>query len=189
MWLVMRGALTPKVRKLHQSYCLQSMTATATVVYEDVIEKDEAQTVAAYDEQARREYDGVTKLEGSYPFTFDLSSRAYRLNKYLHGIIQPELRGRFLYDREGSYERGHLTEEEKEMLRNLDWRALVRYGVIFFILEKLARRGRRAESGHLCRDARRIARGLSEDAQDPGAVLGGWHPWQQAQRKSQEIGV
>jgi len=82
--------------------------------------------------------DGLAKLEGSYPFTFDLSSRAYRLNKYLHGIIQPELRGRFLYDREGSYERGRLTEEEKEMLRTLDWRALIRYGVIFFILEKLA---------------------------------------------------
>jgi gallate dioxygenase len=138
MWMVMRGALTPKVRKLHQSYCLQSMTATATVVYEDVVEGDETQSVAAFDQQARREYDGLTKLEGSYPFNFDLSSRAYRLNKYLHGIIQPELRGRFLYDREGSYERGHLTEEEKEMLRNLDWRALIRYGVIFFILEKLA---------------------------------------------------
>jgi gallate dioxygenase len=138
MWIVMRGALTPKVRKLHQSYCLQSMTATATVVYEDVVEVDEAQGVAAFDQQARREYDGLTELEGSYPFNFDLSSRAYRLNKYLHGIIQPELRGRFLYDREGSYERGHLTEEEKEMLRNLDWRALIRYGVIFFILEKLA---------------------------------------------------
>ena len=138
MWMVMRGALTPKVRKLHQSYCLQSMTATATVVYEDVVEVDEAQGVAAFDQQARREYDGLTELEGSYPFNFDLSSRAYRLNKYLHGIIQPELRGRFLYDREGSYERGHLTEEEKEMLRNLDWRALIRYGVIFFILEKLA---------------------------------------------------
>jgi gallate dioxygenase len=138
MWMVMRGALTPKVRKLHQSYCLQSMTATATVVYEDVVETDEAQSVAAFDRQARREYDGLTKLEGSYPFNFDLSSRAYRLNKYLHGIIQPELRGRFLYDREGSYERGRLTEEEKEMLRNLDWRALIRYGVIFFILEKLA---------------------------------------------------
>lgn len=138
MWLVMRGALTPRVRKVHQSYCLQSMTATATVVYEDVVETDEAQGVAAFDQQARREYEGLTKLEGSYPFTFDLSRRAYRLNKYLHGIIQPELRGRFLYDREGSYERGRLTEEEKDMLRNLDWRALIRYGVIFFILEKLA---------------------------------------------------
>jgi gallate dioxygenase len=137
MWLVMRGALTTKVRKVHQSYCLPAMTATATVVYEDVPE-DEHDAAAAYLQQAQREFGGVTKLEGSYPFDFDLSSRAYRLNKYLHGIIQPELRGRFLYDREGSYERGRLTEEEKEMLRKLDWRALIRYGVIFFILEKLA---------------------------------------------------
>ena len=137
MWLVMRGALTAKVRKLHQSYCLPSMTATATVIYEDLPEDDEAEAVDAYRATARREYDGVAKLEGSYPFTFDRSSRAYRLNRYLHGIIQPELRGRFLYDREGSYVRGGLTEEEKEMLRKLDWRALIRYGVIFFILEKL----------------------------------------------------
>jgi gallate dioxygenase len=137
MWLVMRGALTTKVRKLHQSYTLPAMTATATVIYEDLPE-DEDGAAAAYQAQAQREYGGLMKLDGSYPFDFDLSSRAYRLNKYLHGIIQPELRGRFLYDREGSYERGRLTEEEKEMLRQLDWRALIRYGVIFFILEKLA---------------------------------------------------
>jgi gallate dioxygenase len=137
MWLIMRGALTPKVRKVHQSYALPSMTATATVIYEDVPEADETPGVEAYLAKARREYDGIAKIEGSYPFTFDRSSRAYRLNRYLHGIIQPELRGRFLYDREGSYVRGELTEEEKEMLRRLDWRALIRYGVIFFILEKL----------------------------------------------------
>jgi len=138
MWLVMRGALTPKVRKIHQSYAIPTMTATATVVFEDVVEADEAKGVEAYAAKVRREYDGVNKLEGSYPFTLDRSSRAYRLNRYLHGIIQPELRGRFLYDREGSYVRGELNEEEKDMLRRLDWRALIRYGVIFFILEKLA---------------------------------------------------
>lgn len=138
MWLIMRGALTPKVRKVHQSYCLPSMTATATVIYEDRPDADEDESVTAYLASARREFAGVAELEGSYPFNFDRSSRAYRLNKYLHGIIQPELRGRFLYDREGSYDRGHLTEEEKDMLRRLDWRALIRYGVIFFILEKLA---------------------------------------------------
>ena len=138
MWLIMRGALTRKVRKVHQSYAIPTMTATGTVIYEDVPEADEAAKVVEYADKARREYDGVTKLEGSYPFTLDRSSRAYRLNRYLHGIIQPELRGRFLYDREGSYVRGELSEEEKDMLRRLDWRALIRYGVIFFILEKLA---------------------------------------------------
>jgi len=107
------------------------------VIYEDQPSADETQSVAAYAAQARREYDGVAKIEGSYPFTLDLSSKAYRLNRYLHGIIQPELRGRFLYDREGSYVRGELNEEEKDMLRRLDWAALIRYGVIFFILEKL----------------------------------------------------
>lgn len=137
MWLVMRGALTPKVRKVHQSYAIPTMTATATVIYEDQPSADETQSVAAYAAQARREYDGVAELEGSYPFTLDRSSKAYRLNRYLHGIIQPELRGRFLYDREGSYVRGELNEEEKDMLRRLDWAALIRYGVIFFILEKL----------------------------------------------------
>lgn len=138
MWLVMRGALTSKVRKVHQSYCLPSMTATATVIYEDLAEDDEDESPEAHFARARREYEGVSAIEGSYPFTFEPSMRAYRLNKYLHGIIQPELRGRFLYDREGSYVRGGLTEEEKDMVRRLDWRALIRYGVIFFILEKLA---------------------------------------------------
>ena len=138
MWLIMRGALTHKVKKVHQSYAIPTMTATATVIYECVPEADEEQAVEAYAAKARREYDGVSKLEGTYPFTLDRSSRAYRLNRYLHGIIQPELRGRFLYDREGSYVRGELSEEEKDMLRRLDWRALIRYGVIFFILEKLA---------------------------------------------------
>jgi gallate dioxygenase len=137
MWLVMRGALTPKVRKVHQSYAIPTMTATSTVVYEDLPDSDETQSVAAYAAQARREYGGVAELADSYPFTLDRSSKAYRLNKYLHGIIQPELRGRFLYDREGSYARGELNEEEKDMLRRLDWAALIKYGVIFFILEKL----------------------------------------------------
>jgi gallate dioxygenase len=137
MWLVMRGALTPKVRKVHQSYAIPTMTATSTVIYEDVPDTDEKKNVEAYAAQAKREYSGVADLEGSYPFTLDRSAKAYRLNKYLHGIIQPELRGRFLYDREGSYVRGELNDEEKDMLRRLDWAALIKYGVIFFILEKL----------------------------------------------------
>jgi gallate dioxygenase len=137
MWLAMRGALTPQVRKVHQSYALPSMTATATVIYEDLGEEDAGESPDAHLARSQREFGGVAELEGSYPFTFDRSIRAYRLNKYLHGIIQPELRGRFLYDREGSYDRGGLTEEEKDMLRRLDWRALIQYGVIFFLLEKL----------------------------------------------------
>jgi gallate dioxygenase len=35
MWLVTRGALSPSIRKLHQSYYLPSMTGIATAIYED----------------------------------------------------------------------------------------------------------------------------------------------------------
>ena len=35
MWLVMRGALSARVRKLHQSYYLPSMTGIATAIYEN----------------------------------------------------------------------------------------------------------------------------------------------------------
>jgi len=35
MWLVMRGALSANVKKVHQTYYLPSMTALATVIYEN----------------------------------------------------------------------------------------------------------------------------------------------------------
>ena len=115
MWLIMRGALTPKVRKVHQSY-----SASDDDRYRDsglrrsAFGRRNTECPEAY---AAQRHGGNTaaspKIEGSYPFTLDRSSKAYRLNRYLHGIIQPELRGRFLYDREGSYVRGELNEEKK----------------------------------------------------------------------------
>ena len=48
-----------------------------------------------------------------------------------------QLRERFLRDPEGAFADAGLTDEEREMLRRRDWRALIRYGVIFFMLEKL----------------------------------------------------
>jgi gallate dioxygenase len=38
---------------------------------------------------------------------------------------------------ETAFEEAGLSEIEKEMVRNRDWRGLIRYGVIFFMLEKL----------------------------------------------------
>jgi gallate dioxygenase len=35
MWLIMRGAMASKVKRLHQSYYLPSMTAIGTAIYED----------------------------------------------------------------------------------------------------------------------------------------------------------
>ncbi len=137
MWLVMRGALAPKVKKLHQAYYLPSMTPIATVIFEnDSIETD---TESASDYRARinHEWDGLEKLPGTYPFTLERSVKAYRLNSFLHSLLQPERRKRFIEAPEPLFEEAGLSEEERAMLRARDWRALMHYGAIFFLLEKL----------------------------------------------------
>ena len=138
MWLIMRGALSKNVRKLHQTYYLPSMTPIATLIYEDASTEPLDESLPAYRERIAREWAGIEKLPGSYPFTLELSVKAYRINEFLHRLIIPADRKRFLADPEPMFEEAGLTQEERDMIRRRDWRALVRYGVIFFLLEKLA---------------------------------------------------
>ncbi|HEY2677307.1 MAG TPA: gallate dioxygenase [Steroidobacteraceae bacterium] len=137
MWLIMRGALSKTVRKLHQTYYLPSMTPIATVIYENDSIDAIDETVADYRARIGHQWAGIEKLPGTYPFTLDRSVKAYRLNNFLHGLIEPKARARFLEDPEAVFEEIHLSEEERDMVRRLDWRALIQYGVIFFLLEKL----------------------------------------------------
>lgn len=137
MWLIMRGALSPRVKKLHQSYYLPSMTPISTVIYEEVPELlTPAETLEDYRTRTTRELAGIEKLEGSYPYTLDRSVKTFRLNDFLHRLIEPEHRRRFLEDPEPLFEAAGLTEQERDMVRRRDWRALIHYGVIFFLLEK-----------------------------------------------------
>ena len=62
---------------------------------------------------------------------------SYRLNKFLHRMIEPAHRKLFLADPETAFAESALTEEERDMVRRRDWRALIHYGAIFFFLEKL----------------------------------------------------
>ena len=136
MWLIMRGALTPHVKKLHQSYYLPSMTGIATAIYED--EPSEVTPPdPAYLTHIHRQLAGVERLEGTYPFTLDRSVKAYRLNKFLHRLIEPAWRTRFREAREALFEEAGLTPAERALVRALDWRGLIHYGVSFFMLEKL----------------------------------------------------
>ncbi len=137
MWLVMRGALSRRVRKLHQSYYLPSMTAICTVIYENASDDPEDESIDEYRARIDHQWKGIEKLPGTYPFTLDRSVKAYRLNSFLHSIIDPERRKRFLAEPEPMMTEAGLTDEERGMVRRRDWRALVRYGVIFFLLEKL----------------------------------------------------
>jgi len=137
MWLVMRGALSANVRRLHRAYTLPSMTGIATAVYEDLAGAPSASELARLREHADRQLNGVERLSGSYPFTIERSVGAYRLNKFLHSLVEPGFRAIFLTDPEALFERAGLSEVERDLVRRRDWIHLIRYGVIFFMLEKL----------------------------------------------------
>ena len=137
MWLIMRGALNQRVKKLHQTYYLPSMTPIVSVILENDSDESTGESVDAYRERIGRQWAGIEKLPGTYPFTLDRSVKAYRLNNFLHDLIKPDLRKRFLADPEPMFEEAGLSAEEREMVRKRDWRALIQYGVIFFLLEKL----------------------------------------------------
>jgi gallate dioxygenase len=137
MWLVVRGALSATVRKIHQTYYLPSMTGIATAIYENDALDTEADAAAAHRAHIGRQLAGAEKLEGTYPFTLARSVKGYRLNKFLHAMIEPAHRARFLADEQGAMRDAGLSPEEADMVRRRDWRALIRYGASFFMLEKL----------------------------------------------------
>ena len=138
MWLIMRGALSARVRKLHSTYYLPSMTPIVTVIYEDDAPAPGAESDADFRARIARELAGIEKLPGTYPFTLDRSVKAYRLNSFLHRLIEPEFRQRFGTDPEALFAEAELSAQERDLVRRRDWRALIHYGVIFFLLEKLA---------------------------------------------------
>ena len=72
-----------------------------------------------------------------YVFDLERSSRGLRLNRFLHGLVDGAKRQAFLADPETAMQ--GLTDEEKDMVRRLDWKALQDHGASFFCLEKLAR--------------------------------------------------
>ncbi len=137
MWLIMRGALSKKVKKLHQTYYLPSMTPIAAVIYENDSDDPKPESDADYRKRITKQWDGIEKLTGTYPFTLDRSVKGYRINYFLHELIKPEFRAQFLKDAEPLFQQYELTEQERDMIRRRDWRALIQYGVIFFLLEKL----------------------------------------------------
>jgi gallate dioxygenase len=72
-------------------------------------------------------------------YTFDLerSSRGLRLNRFLHAFTSAAHRRLFADSPEEAMK--DLSEEEKDMVRRLDWKAMQDYGANFFCLEKFAR--------------------------------------------------
>jgi len=114
------------------------MTAIATAIYENQAEPMGEQAAADVRRKAGAQLDGIESLEGTYPFDLERSVGHYRLNKFLHELVVPEHRAAFKEDPEALFEKWALSAQERDMIRRRDWRALMHYGAIFFVLEKLA---------------------------------------------------
>jgi gallate dioxygenase len=140
MWLTMRGALPSNVICRHRSYYLPSMTGIATAIYEGADTADAPVAARIAERQRERiaaQTRGVEQLPGTWPFTIERAVSRYRINDYLHRMIEPAHREAFMRDPEASFEAAGLSEEERDLIRRRDWRRLLHHGVIFFMLEKL----------------------------------------------------
>jgi gallate dioxygenase len=75
------------------------------------------------------------------PYVFDLerSASGLRINRFLHSFATPPARKRFAEDPEQAMQDAGLDEQERDMVRRRDWRAMMDHGASFFCLEKFAR--------------------------------------------------
>ena len=89
MWLIMRGALSSQVKKVHQTYYLPSMTGIATAIYENQAAAPVAGEVRRHQARMAEQLAGAERLTGTYPFNLERSVKTYRLNKFLHDMIAP----------------------------------------------------------------------------------------------------
>lgn len=137
MWLIMRGALSKDVRLVHKQTYAPSVTNIATLVFEDTGPEPDPAEVAAYREHMGWHLAGAETLKGTYPFTHARSQANFRLNSFLHDLIHPAHRKRFVEDFDAlAAERG-LTDEEIDLVKNRRWIEMIRRGVSFFMLEKM----------------------------------------------------
>jgi gallate dioxygenase len=138
MWLVMRGALSDKVRNVHSMTYAPSVTDIATVVYEDLGDEPAAADLEAYRAHMGYELAGAESLEGTYPFTLGRSLANYRINDFLHRLIEPAHRKRFLHDFDALADEYGLPAEERALIQRRRWLEMIQRGVSFFVLEKMA---------------------------------------------------
>ncbi|XUM19570.1 gallate dioxygenase [Bradyrhizobium oligotrophicum S58] len=138
MWLIMRGALSDKVRLVHKQTYAPSVTNIATLVFEDLGGAPDSREVAAYRAHIGHELAGAEMLTGTYPFTHGRSQANFRINDFLHRLVIPAHRKRFVAEFDALADEYGLTSEERELIKNRRWIEMIRRGVSFFVLEKMA---------------------------------------------------
>jgi len=138
MWLIMRGALSDQVRLVHKQTYAPSVTNIATLVFEDLGGAPDPRAVQAHLTHMGHELEGAGSLEGTYPFTLARSQANLRINTFLHELVKPAHRARFVNDFDALAREWGLSDEEKDLIAQRKWIEMVRRGVSFFVLEKMA---------------------------------------------------
>jgi gallate dioxygenase len=138
MWLIMRGALSVKVKLVHKQTYAPSVTNIATLVFEDLGDAPDQKEIEAYRAHIGYEIEGAGTLVGTYPFTLARSQANFHINDFLHRLVMPEHRKRFVEDFEKLADECKLTAEERDLIKGRKWIEMIRRGVSFFVLEKMA---------------------------------------------------
>ena len=138
MWLIMRGALSDKVNLVHKQTYAPSMTNIATLVFDDQGGEPDSALITAHRNHINYEFEGINDLQGSYPFNHSRSHTNFRINRFLHALVRPGHRIRFVSDFEALANEYELSKEEKDLILGRKWIEMIRRGVIFFVLEKMA---------------------------------------------------
>ncbi|GHD51772.1 hypothetical protein GCM10017083_26580 [Thalassobaculum fulvum] len=138
MWLIMRGALSDTVTKVHSATYAPSVANIATVVFEDQGDQPSEQALEAYRAHIGYQMAGAEALKGTYPFTLERSLDNFRINDFLHRLVEPAHRERFLNDFAALADEYALTAEERDLIEGRKWIEMIRRGVSFFVLEKMA---------------------------------------------------
>lgn len=125
------GTLSQRQKKVHQTNYLPTVTALSTEIYENEPVAVEADTTTEYQRHVEHQITGIEQSDGTYAFTIERGVKAYWLKKMLHSFVSPEQRRKFRENPEAMFREHQLTEVESTMVRNLVWRAMIHYGVIF----------------------------------------------------------
>lgn len=137
MWMMMRGALSTEAKCVHKTYFLPSMTPIVSMIFEEGADIRGDEDDDDYRARMSRQLAGMEKLSGTYPFTLTRSVKGFRINRFLHSLIDPVVRANFQRNEEATLAAAELSDEERDLIRRRDWIGMIRYGVIFFMLEKL----------------------------------------------------
>ena len=107
------------------------------MIFEEGVDTVDSESSEEYQTRIDHQLSGIEELDGTYPFTIERSVKGFRINRFLHSLTNPVVRQLFLSDEQATLEASDLSETERNLIASRDWIGMIRYGVIFFMLEKL----------------------------------------------------